>query len=240
MGYRARIYQQYSTVVQGVSKVPSLEEIDRWGDPYDSYLRGWLPDDPGAPIVDVACGYGRLIRYFAKRGYTNVRGVDISPEQVEIARNISPRVELGSVVEFLGRNRGQFALVTALDIVEHLSKNEVLPFLDACHGALRSGGTLIIQTPNADSPWSVGVRYGDFTHEVCLGPQVLKTLLSVCGFRGFEAREQGPVLHGPLSLLRVLLWHGYRASASFRNLVETGSTGSGVFTRVFIARGMRE
>jgi len=239
MNYRNRIYQQYSSNVQGVVEVPSLEEMDRWGQPYDSYLRGWLPSDLGAPIADVACGYGRLIRYFAKRGYTNVRGVDVSTEQVEIARAISPRVEIGGAIEFLGQYSGELSVITALDIVEHFGKDELLGFLDACHRALRPGGALIIQTPNADSPWGLGVRYGDFTHEVCLNPQVLKTLLSICGFLGFEAREQSPVAHGPLSLLRAFLWQGYRASATFRNLVETGSAGSRVFTRVFIARSLR-
>lgn len=239
MHYRARIYQQYSSTVQGISKPPSLQEMDRWGQPYDTYLRGWLPGDPAAPIADIACGYGRLIRYFAKRGYNNVRGVDISQEQVDIARAISPMVELGDAVEFLGRNSGQFAVITALDIVEHLTKNELIDFLDACRGALRPGGALIVQTPNADSPWSYGVRYADFTHEICLTPQVLKTLLDVCGFRDFEAREQGPIVHGVPSLLRAMLWQGYRASAYFRNLVETGSKGSGIFTRVFFARCLR-
>jgi len=42
MDYRARIYQQYSTAVQGVEQVPALEEMDRWGESYDSYLRRWL------------------------------------------------------------------------------------------------------------------------------------------------------------------------------------------------------
>lgn len=239
MNYRSRIYQQYSSAVQGVVEVPSLAEMDRWGAPYDSYLRGWLPSDLAAPILDVACGYGRLLRYFAKRGYTNVCGVDVSREQVDIARTISPTVELGEVTEFLGRNHSQFSVITALDIVEHFGKDELLGFLDACHCALRPGGSLIVQTPNADSPWGLGVRYGDFTHEVCLSPQVLQSVLRVCGFRGFEAREQGPVARGPLSLLRAFLWQGYRVSASFRNLVETGSTGNRVFTRVFIARSLR-
>jgi 2-polyprenyl-3-methyl-5-hydroxy-6-metoxy-1,4-benzoquinol methylase len=239
MDYRARIYQRYSSIVQGVSGTPTLQEMDRWGEPYDFYLRGWLPGDRAAPIADVACGHGRLIQFFSRRGYTNVCGVDVSAEQVAIARTISPQVELGDAMEFLGRNVGRFALITALDIVEHFSKNEVLPFLDACHAALRPGGALIIQTPNADSPWSLGVRYGDFTHEICVGPQVMKALLDVCGFHGFEAREQGPFAHGPLSLLRVLLWRCFRAGMIFRNLVETGSAGSGVHTRVFIARSLR-
>ena len=240
MYYRARLYQHYSSNVQGVTAIPPDEELERWSAPYASYFEGWLPADRAAPIADIACGYGRLIRFFIRQGYTNVCGVDVSPEQVAIARQVSPRVELGDAIEFLGRHRGEFALLTGLDIVEHFTKAEVMPFLDACHAALQPGGALILQTPNADSPWSFGMRYGDFTHEVCYGPQVLKSVVSVCGFTGFEAREQPPVAHGALSALRLALWRIIRAGMVFRNLVETGTPGSGVHTRVFIARCLRE
>jgi hypothetical protein len=42
MYYRARKYQQYSTAVQRVEQVPTLEEMDRWGESYDSYVRRWV------------------------------------------------------------------------------------------------------------------------------------------------------------------------------------------------------
>jgi 2-polyprenyl-3-methyl-5-hydroxy-6-metoxy-1,4-benzoquinol methylase len=237
--YRERIYRKYSTNVQRISAVPGDSEIDRWGLPYDSYFRGWLPEDKKAPIADIGCGFGRLLRFFTKRGYVNVRGVDISPEQVELARRIISSVELGDVIEFLRNHENEFALITALDIVEHFTKAEVLTFLDACRAALRPGGALILQTPNADSPWSFAIRYGDFTHEICYGPQVLRTLVEIGGFGHFEAREEGPVPHGFVSLVRAALWRFLRAGVMFRNMVETGSAGSGIYTRVFIARCLR-
>lgn len=239
MDYRSRIYERYSSIVQGVSAAPILEEVDRWGDAYDTYMRGWLPDKMDAPIVDVACGYGRLLRFFAKRGYTNVLGVDISQEQVDIARKVHPNVQQGGVIEFLEQNRNSFALVTAFDIIEHLHKDEALRFLDACHGALQPGGRLIIQTPNADTPWGLGIRYGDFTHEIGFNPHSLGWLMRLCRFGSFEAREQGPVPHGATSTVRFLLWKLMRLKMMIWNMVETGGKGSGVFTRVFIARGLR-
>lgn len=239
MTYRSRIYAKYASVAQGAELAPGLAEIDRWGTAYDAYLRGWLPSAVDAPIVDVACGYGRLLRFFTERGYTNVTGVDVSPEQVAIARRVHANVLQGDVIEFLEGRPGAFALITAFDVLEHLDKDEALRFLDACQGALQPGGHLVVQTPNADSPWGLSVRYGDFTHETCFTPSSLAWLLRLCGFQDVEPREQGPVPRGIASSVRWLLWQLLRLSMLARNLVETGSRGSGILTRVFIVRARR-
>lgn len=243
MSYRSRIYARYASVAQnadqGTDLAPGLPEMDRWGTAYDAYLRGWLPTAREAPIVDVACGGGRLLRFFTQRGFTRVTGVDVSPEQVAMARRVHPEVLQADVVEFLESHRDTFALITAFDILEHLNKDEVLRFLDACYGALRPGGQLMIQTPNADSSSGMSVRYGDFTHETCFTPHSLAWLLRLCGFDSVAAREQGPVPHGAASSVRYLLWRLLRLSLLARNLVETGSRGSGILTRVFIAQARK-
>lgn len=239
MDYRQRIYAQYASVAQDGAFAPELPVMDRWGTAYDTYLRGWLPEHRDAPILDLACGYGRLLRFFTKRGYTRVTGVDVSPEQVELARRVHPGVLQGDVLQFLGQHPGEFALITAFDILEHLNKPEALQFLDACAQALQPGGALILQTPNGDSPWGLGVRYGDFTHETCFTPHALGWLLRVCGFEKVEPREQGPVIRGLVSGIRWVLWQWLRGTTRLRNLVETGSGGSGICTRVFVIRARR-
>ena len=185
MTYRRRIYEKYASVAQGAELAPNLAEMDRWGTAYDAYLRGWLPTARDATIVDVACGYGRLLRFFTQRGYTNVTGVDVSPEQVAIGRRVHANVLQGDVLEFLEGRPGSFALITAFDVLEHLDKDEALRFQDV------------------------------------------------------ERREQGPVPRGLASSVRYLLWQVLRLSMLARNLVETGSRGSAILTRVFIARARR-
>jgi len=134
-------------------------------------------------------------------------------------------------------------LITGLDIIEHFQKDGVLRFLDLCFLALRPGGRFILQTPNADSLWGVTIRYGDFTHEVCFNPNALLRLLSLCGFdsRGLEVREADPVPCGYsiASTVRYGIWQCIRAALKACNIVETGSSGSGVFTRVFLVSGVK-
>ncbi len=238
--YRQRIYENYATGFQDAPENFDFAEAQRWGKPYDWRLRGWLPASRDAAIADLGCGGGKLLYFFQQRGFTKLSGVDVSPEQVKLARQVTPDVVGANALDFLEAHPQAFDLLTGLDIVEHFHKDEVLRFLDLCHAALRPGGRLILQTPNAESFWGNAIRYGDFTHEVCFSPGNLLRLLALCGFRELEARETGPIPwgHSAASTVRCVVWQGFRAVLKLWNLAE-GHAGSGVFTRVFLASGVK-
>lgn len=237
--YRQRIYERYASVFKAGSDAIDENAIDRWGSAYDAYLAGWLPASRDAAVLDVACGPGWLLRFFARRGYRNAHGVDVSPEQVALARRHCAHVEAGDLMAFLEAHPASFDLLTGFDIIEHLAKDEVLDFLDACHDALRPGGRLVLQTPNGESPFAGAVRYGDFTHETCFTPPLLGQLLALTGFCEPEYRESRPVARGAASLVRSVLWRVQRQLLRVWNLIETGSAGSGVLTRVFLVSALR-
>ncbi len=239
--YRDRIYESYASNFQDLAPQFDVAASRAWGRAYRHYLRRWLPASREAAILDVACGGGRLLHFFKEQGYTRLEGVDLSPEQVALARQVVPDVVEENAIDFLERNAGAFDLITGLDIIEHLHKPEVLRFLDAAFRALRAGGRLILQTPNADSPWGTMLRYGDFTHEVCFNPNALGRLLRLAGFDGIESREMGPVPFGYslASTVRAGVWQGFRLVFKIWNIAELGSAGSGVFTRVFLISGVK-
>lgn len=228
--------------MQDAGEVFDPVAAERWGAAYQYYLRDWLPAGKNAAIADLACGGGNLLYYLKKRGYTKIHGVDLSPPQVRLARQVVPDVEEASLFDFLGEHPDAFDLITGLDIIEHLTKDDVLDFLDLCHGALRPGGRLVLQTPNAETPWGSALRYADFTHEVSFTPGCLARLLCLCGFQSPEARELGPVPKGysGLSTLRYCLWRGIRLALGMWNRVETGMPGGGIFTRVFIISARKD
>jgi 2-polyprenyl-3-methyl-5-hydroxy-6-metoxy-1,4-benzoquinol methylase len=237
--YRGRIYERYATNFMDSNASFDAAEAERWGRAYDTYFRGWLPYDKTAPIVDLACGGGKLLHFLKRRGYTKLTGVDISPEQVALSRQVIDNIVQANVLDFLESKPGTFEFITGLDIVEHLHKDEVLRFLDACAAALKPGGRLILQTPNAESPWGAMHRYNDFTHEVGFQPNSLSRIMGLCGFSQIESREAGPVLHGAASAIRCAAWSTIRFGLKLYNLAEVGSTGSGVYTRVFMISGVR-
>lgn len=214
--------------------------MQRWGLAYDTYFKGWLPKDKNAIILDVGCGGGRLLYFLKKRGYVNIHGVDVSPEQVKRARQVVGNVTQGDAVEYLHRCPRFFDLIIGIDLVEHYRKDEVIDLLDACCRALRPKGRLILQTPNAESPWGMEYRYGDFTHESAFSPQCLKNLMELVGFIKIEPRCAGPVVHGILSLVRFLVWKIIWFLLVIWNLAEIGDRGSGIYTRVFLISGIKK
>jgi 2-polyprenyl-3-methyl-5-hydroxy-6-metoxy-1,4-benzoquinol methylase len=234
--YRARIYERYASGFQSAPETFDIEAARRWGRAYRHYLKGWLPERRDARILDVACGGGKLLQFYLDAGYTDVHGVDVSPEQVALARQVTPSVTQANVLEYLAGQVERFDFISGLDIVEHFRKDEVLAFLDLCHAALKPGGRLVLQTPNAESPWGTHHRYNDLTHELGFNPNALSRLLALVGFDAIEAREQGPVPWGysAASTLRWCVWQAIRAGLKVWNIAETGDAGSGVFTRVFL------
>ena len=191
--------------------------------------------------MDLACGGGSLLYFFRERGYANLAGVDISPEQVALSRQVTNEVTQDNVLHFLQTHEGEFDLITALDLAEHFQKDEFLAFWTVLLAALRPGGRLILQTPNADTPWAAYHRYNDFTHEVCFQSNSLSRLMRLSGLVNVAGRELGPIPKGysAACTLRHILWRLIRLSLQFYNVVETVVPGSGVFTRVFLMSGMK-
>lgn len=235
--YRERIYEKYNYVMRQEAAVFNRQEAANWGKAYDTFLRGWLPQNKNAKILDIGCGGGKLLYFFKTRGYENLQGVDRSLQQVAIARQVVQNVAETDAFKFLARHKEEYDLIVGLDIVEHFRKDEVLSFLDACYLALRKRGRLILQTPNAESPWGAKIRYDDFTHEVAFSPYSLSGLLSLVGFSDIKYRESGPIVHGVISLFRFLVWKVIRIALIFWNLAETGNAGSSIYTRVFLISG---
>ena len=242
ISYRDRLYSSYGHDFQDAGETFDREGALRWSRAIAYRLRGWTPERKDARILDLACGSGRLLFFFSERGYKNLTGVDISPDQVSLAGQVTPDVRQESALDHVESHPDSYDLITSYDIIEHFEKDEALRFLDGCFAALRPGGRMILQTPNADSPMVASVRYGDFTHEICFNPNSLTRLMRMVGFCDIEAREAGPVPsgNGLISSLRYLIWQAIRIGLRLWNLAETGSVGAGVWTRVFLISGVKK
>ena len=239
--YRNRLYAAYGRHFQDSGHEFDTDASVRWGTPYRHYLHGWLPTHLNAEIVELACGGGRLLHFLNRAGYQQLTGVDISPDQIALSRQVTPNVVHSDVISFLEQKPDSFDLVIGLDIIEHFTKPEVLRVLDLSFGALRPGGRLILQTPNAESPWGLTHRYNDFSHEVCFNPNALSRLLQLVGFAQVESREAGPVPVGVSlsSSIRAFAWTLIRCGLKIWNIAETGHIGSGIYTRVFLISAIK-
>ena len=237
MSFRDELYASY-TLHPSHAATADTSVYDRV---YARYLRGWLPSDPAAPVADLGCGDGKLLAFLAGQGFREIVGVDRSPVQVERSRRLAPAAEvsLGDAGDVLRRRPGHFGAIFCIDVLEHLTRDELLETLALIRGALRPGGALIAQVPNADSPFHGAIRYGDLTHELAFTPEVLRHLFATIGFERCDFRECGPVAKDWKGALRLGLWQLLRRGLQLWNTVEIGSAGSGVYTRVMLARAQQ-
>ena len=129
---------------------------------YRRDIRPLLPPPSAGPVVDIGCGSGQLLRCLLDDGY-DAAGIDISPEQVALAHAAGlGQVRHGDYRELLRDRPAGLAAVTATDLLEHLTKPEVLDTFDAVARALRPEGKFVARVPNAVSPFGGHIRYGDF------------------------------------------------------------------------------
>jgi 2-polyprenyl-3-methyl-5-hydroxy-6-metoxy-1,4-benzoquinol methylase len=185
-----------------------------------------LANERQLAIADLGCGYGALVHCLLESGYNDVTGIDVSPEQVNLASQLGvPGVECLDLVEFLQRKPAAFDVVFLMDVLEHFERGEVLELLDLVRRALRVGGRAIIHVPNGEGLFGLAVRYGDLTHESCFTRDSMQQLLAACGFRDIVCSEDGPVAHGPKSLIRLVLWKVLTVPYRLMLLAETGATG---------------
>lgn len=65
---------------------------------YRPLLEG-LPTE--SKILELGCGPGNMLRFLTRCGYTQVKGIDLSEEQIEIARRYGNDAEVADVFEYL-------------------------------------------------------------------------------------------------------------------------------------------
>lgn len=237
MDFREELYGSYDAH-------PSHEVVAAHRDMariYGHYLGGWLPADRGVPVLDLGCGEGRFLSFLQAMGFEKITGVDRSPLQVDRSRRRCPGAELllGDASNVLRERPSTFGVILAIDVFEHLNRNELMELLELSLASLKPGGILISQVPNGASPFCSQIRYGDLTHELAFTPESLGHVLRVAGFEAIEFRECGPVAKDARGALRVFAWRLIRQLIKVWNLVETGSAGARVYTRVLLAKGMK-
>jgi 2-polyprenyl-3-methyl-5-hydroxy-6-metoxy-1,4-benzoquinol methylase len=133
-----------------------------------NYLHCLPAPTPRVRILEIGCGRGDMLAALKDLGFADLTGVDLSPADLEQARQRGVAAELHCMdaATFLSDQRGVFDVIIAKAILEHQEKAAVLPLLQAMHDGLRPGGRVVIEVPNMDWVMAAHERFMDFTHEV--------------------------------------------------------------------------
>jgi 2-polyprenyl-3-methyl-5-hydroxy-6-metoxy-1,4-benzoquinol methylase len=133
-------------------------------------------------VLDIGCATGAILEYLKNRGW-QTSGVEISPA-AEYAKNIRNLDIQNSALENCGFPPESFDVVLASHLIEHLNNPGI--FLCETIRILRSGGYLILTTPNIGSFQArlFGNRWRSaiFDHLYLFSASTIKTILKSAGF----------------------------------------------------------
>ena len=113
--------------------------------------------------------------------------------------------------------------MTATDVLEHLTKAEVLDTFGRIANALLPGGVFMARVPNAAGPFGGRIRYGDFTHKSSHTARSVRQVAAAAGFAVVAVRPCPPAAHGLLSAARAVVWKSVSASCKVALAAETGT-----------------
>ncbi len=168
-----------------------------------------IPKSKDIAILDIGCGFGSLIRMFKNKGYTKLKGIDLSESQVKVAHanGLNQEIEVADIHQFLSDKTGQFDVITGIDIIEHFSKDELVELLNIIKKSLKPGGIAIFRTPNNDAPFASVYANGDFTHENYMNASSATQLSLSLGFINVEVHASHLEVEGLLKeIIRKITW----------------------------------
>ncbi len=182
--YRDRIYKNYLASIFRKNGCQSIaEEYEMHYRYFRKNYLPFMPLDKSARILDAGCGLGHFLNAAIKLRHKNTVGVDISEELVEICKMHGLPAIKSDIADYLRENRRSFDAIVLNDVIEHLSKEEIILTLDLVYEALKPGGVLLVKTLNMNNPFTAAAgRYIDFTHEVGFTESSLREIIHITNF----------------------------------------------------------
>ena len=163
------------------------EEIRERMAPYVTYFKN------ATDVLDVGCGRGEFLELLREAGI-RATGIDVNREMVEQCRAAGLDVQEGDVLTYLSNIEDQsLGGLFAAQVVEHLTPDYLLRFLEVAYHKLRTGAPIVLETVNP-ACWSAffDAYLRDITHVQPLHPDTLKYLLTATGYGGIDIRFSSP------------------------------------------------
>jgi SAM-dependent methyltransferase len=164
------------------------ENIEKGFDSFGKFYRNnylkQLPGNRDAKILVISCGYGYFVHLLKSVGYTTVSGIDSDPEKVRISTEKGLNCTVENAFAFLGNPRGSYDVIIAEQEINHLTKEEIIIFLDLCRKSLVMGGTLLVHSLNGANPITGSEALAqNFDHYNTFTEYSLRQVLEYSGFR---------------------------------------------------------
>lgn len=145
------------------------------------------------PVLDLGCGRGEWIELLREHGF-EASGVDRNERMVDDCRSAGLQVAQSDVLPYLrALPDTSLGAVTSFHMIEHLPFDATLALVDESLRVLRSGGILMLETPN---PQNILVGSYSFhfdpSHLKPLPSPMLRFFVEARGFCDVHVRELHP------------------------------------------------
>ncbi len=228
------IYKQYHTNhVKSVKGDITYQELDFRFKVYNELYRDFLPLNKNAKILDAGCGNGSVVWWLHKLGYEKTFGIDISEEQIIIGKQLGIRNLIEADIFEYMKNCDKLDFVILRDVIEHFVLQDVINILKVSKKALEKNGSILIQVPNAESPFFGRILYGDITHKSAYSERSLSQLFNIVGFKNYQFYASDPYFNKKKDLKRRLIWRLVKKVYSLILYAELG-TGNRIITQNII------
>ncbi len=155
----------------------------------------YLPADKRAKVVEFGCSEGNGLEWLVDQGYTNVTGVDTDSVAIELAqhrmkiKNTSAEILCMDILDFATSQPDcSFDVVIMFNVIEHISKQNLLRLIPEIARIIRPDGIFLTQTGNIENPFNFGLFARDFTHHIPFTSNSLRQLMIMCGFKPDSVR----------------------------------------------------
>jgi len=238
--FREELYRRYSsTFKEHISKFDEKSITSMLGKYRYQYLPILKQFNKDVRILELGCGRGIFLEFLINNGYKNVFGIDVSKEQIDIAKVQNLNAEEIGVLEYLNSNNEKFDLIFAIDLIEHFHKDELIPLFEGIYNKLKNGGAFVFHTPNGLGINASYTIYSDLTHLTIFTPNSAIQILKLVGFKEIKFFETEPYAKNVKGTLRLLLWKIVKLIFNGIRLIETGRTEK-ILTQNFIGVAFKD
>jgi SAM-dependent methyltransferase len=182
-----RFYYSYQTKGRGLTSPDALTAaFEQMARANDQIFGPLLPNSGTA--LDIACGYGNMLFYFERRGLT-ASGFDLDQNQVALAQSIGLNARCGDLSTELKGIDLAIDVISAMDVIEHLHKNDAVELLRQVYSALSFKGILLLRCPCADGFTGAHDVFNAMTHRWGATSIVVRQILLAIGFERVELMD---------------------------------------------------
>jgi SAM-dependent methyltransferase len=147
------------------------------------------------PVLDIGCGRGEFLELLAANG-VDAWGVDLDAELVKVATERGLNVTQADGLRTLEQlDDGSLGALVLIQVVEHLSAQEVIDLVALAAAKVRPGGPVCVETVNPQSLYVFARAFWiDPTHHQPVHPAYLTFLFREAGFSevGIDWRSPPP------------------------------------------------